>query len=76
MSTLSLNSRRVLLSLAAPAVLTAGFALAFFWAPEDANQGLSQKIFYVHLPVALTAYACFGWGAWKSLRLLWLFYER
>jgi len=57
-------------------VLTAGFALAFFWAPEDANQGLSQKIFYVHLPVALTAYACFGWGAWKSLRLLWKGEER
>ena len=23
------------------------------------------------MPIALTAYACFGWGAWKALRLLW-----
>ena len=49
-----------------------GFALAFYWAPEDADQGFSQKIFYVHVPIAITAYACFGWGAWKALRLLWL----
>ena len=48
-----------------------GLALALFWAPEDADQGFSQRIFYVHVPIALTAYACFGWGAWKALRLLW-----
>ena len=46
-------------------------ALVFFYAPEDADQGLSQKIFYFHVPIALTAYACFGWGAWKALRHLW-----
>ena len=46
------------------------------WAPEDADQGISQKIFYVHVPIALTAYACFGWGAWKALRLLWTGEER
>jgi heme exporter protein C len=44
--------------------------------PEDADQGISQKIFYVHVPVALTAYAAFGWGAWKALRLLWTGDER
>jgi len=48
-----------------------GIALAFYWAPEDANQGFSQKIFYIHVPIALTAYACFSVGAWKALRLLW-----
>jgi heme exporter protein C len=45
-------------------------AMVFFVAPEDADQGLTQKIFYVHVPIALTAYACFGLGAWKALRLL------
>jgi heme exporter protein C len=50
--------------------------LIFFVAPEDADQGLSQKIFYVHVPIALTAYACFGLGAWKALRLLWTREER
>ncbi len=56
--------------------MTAGFALAFFWAPEDADQGISQKIFYVHVPVALTAYVCFGWAAWKAFKLLWKRDER
>ena len=52
-------------------LLGGGVALALFWAPEDADQGPSQRIFYIHVPVALTAYACFGWAAWKALRLLW-----
>jgi len=54
---------------------TALFALAismiFFYAPNDPNQGLSQRIFYFHVPIALTAYTCFGWGAWKALLHLW-----
>ena len=44
--------------------------MIFFVAPEDADQGFSQKIFYVHVPIALTAYAGFGLGAWKAFRLL------
>jgi heme exporter protein C len=52
-------------------LLVGGIALAFYWVPDDADQGFSQRIFYIHVPVALTAYACFGWGAWKALRLLW-----
>jgi heme exporter protein C len=59
------------LSCAAATLVLLGLGLALFWAPEDADQGISQKIFYVHVPVALTAYACFGWAAWKALRLLW-----
>lgn len=51
--------------------LIASIALAFYWVPNDADQGFSQRIFYIHVPLALTAYACFGWGAWKALRLLW-----
>ncbi len=65
-----------MLALAALALLVSGTALAIFWAPEDSDQGFSQKIFYLHVPVALTAYACFGWGAWKAIRLLWLGDER
>jgi heme exporter protein C len=52
-------------------LLSAAIALIAFYAPLDADQGLSQKIFYFHVPIALTAYACFGWGAWKALRYLW-----
>src|SRR5205823_13703553 len=36
-------------------VLTGAFALAFFYAPEDADQGFIQKIFYVHVPMAIVA---------------------
>jgi heme exporter protein C len=46
-------------------------ALAFYWVPNAPEEGFRQRIFYIHVPVALTAYACFGWGAWKALRLLW-----
>ncbi len=52
-------------------LLGTAIALIAFYVPVDADQGLSQKIFYFHVPVALTAYACFGWGAWKALRHLW-----
>jgi heme exporter protein C len=64
------------LSCAAAVLVLLGLGLALLWAPEDADQGISQKIFYVHVPVALTAYAGFGWAAWKALRLLWTGDER
>jgi heme exporter protein C len=51
-------------------LFAAAIALIFFYAPEDANQGLSQKIFYFHVPIAFTSYAAFAWGAWKALRYL------
>jgi heme exporter protein C len=50
--------------------------LALLVAPEDADQGISQRIFYIHVPIALTAYFCFGLGAWKALLLLWRGDER
>jgi heme exporter protein C len=64
------NALRVWAMLAA-LLLSAAIALIAFYSPLDADQGLSQKIFYFHVPIALTAYACFGWGAWKALRYLW-----
>jgi heme exporter protein C len=41
-----------------------------YYAPVD-QDGLNQKIFYFHVPIALTAYACFGWGALKAFLYLW-----
>ena len=70
MSTSSPNSR-LLLASSTVVLLGAGVALGLLWAPEDADQGPSQRIFYLHVPIALTAYAMFGWAAWKALRLLW-----
>jgi heme exporter protein C len=51
-------------------LVTASIALIFFYAPTDTDQGFSQRIFYFHVPIALTSYACFAWGAWKALRYL------
>jgi heme exporter protein C len=59
------------LAVSALGLMCAALVLVFFVAPVDADQGLSQKIFYVHVPIALTAYVCFAWGAWKALRHLW-----
>src|SRR5262249_40546630 len=56
---------------AATALMAAAISLIFFYAPTDPDQGLSQRIFYFHVPIALTAYACFAWGAWKALLHLW-----
>jgi len=69
--------RPSLTSLAALALaLTAGaVALIFFYAPLD-EDGLNQKIFYFHVAIALTAYACFAWGGWKAFRVLWKRDER
>jgi heme exporter protein C len=71
LSTSSPNSRVPALAGSALAALVAAVALIAYFAPEDADQGLSQKIFYFHVPIALTAYVCFGWGAWKALLHLW-----
>jgi len=71
LSTSLRNNAAVAVALAAAVLLLTAIALALYWAPNDADQGFSQRIFYIHVPVALTAYACFGWGAWKALRLLW-----
>jgi heme exporter protein C len=46
-------------ALAAALVLSAGFALVFFYAPLDADQGFIQKIFYLHVPLAICALAGF-----------------
>ena len=52
-------------------LVTTALALVFFVAPNDADQGFSQRIFYFHVSVAFTAYAAFGTGAWKALLHLW-----
>jgi heme exporter protein C len=42
------------------ALLLIGAGLAIFYAPADAVQGVVQKIFYLHVPAALAAYAAFA----------------
>ena len=63
-------NRLPLLAALALGLTIAAIAMVFFYAPLDAD-GFNQKIFYFHVPIALTAYACFGWGAWKAFVHLW-----
>lgn len=50
------------LSLITCVALTGAWALAFFYAPMDADQGISQKIFYLHVPLAIVALVGFVAG--------------
>ena len=69
----SLMPRVSLPALAASSLVlvTLALGLVFFAVPNDADQGFSQRIFYFHVSIAFTAYACFGFGAWKALVHLW-----
>src|SRR5215208_2153612 len=50
------------LSIATAAVLIGASAMIFFYAPLDADQGVIQKIFYVHVPLAIVALCGFVAG--------------
>jgi heme exporter protein C len=50
------------LSLATVITMTAALALVFFYAPLDASQGFVQKIFYVHVPLAIISLCGFMFG--------------
>lgn len=50
------------LAIATVVTISVAFALVFFYAPLDADQGFVQKIFYVHVPLAITALCGFVFG--------------
>jgi heme exporter protein C len=56
------GSRLRTLSALTVVTLVGGFALAAFVAPMDADQGFLQKIFYVHVPMAIVALCGFVFG--------------
>ena len=58
------------LSIASAALLTSAIARVFFYAPNDADQGFVQKIFYLHVPLAIVALCGFVGGGVYGLRYL------
>jgi len=58
------------LSIASVVTLTVAFALVFFYAPNDADQGFVQKIFYLHVPLAIVALGGFVAGGVYAIRYL------
>jgi heme exporter protein C len=50
------------LALATLATISLALVLVFFYAPLDANQGFVQKIFYIHVPLAIVSLCGFVFG--------------
>jgi heme exporter protein C len=50
------------LSLATISTISVALALVFFYAPLDADQGFVQKIFYIHVPLAIISLCGFIFG--------------
>jgi len=45
--------------------------MVFFWVPTDATLGVSQRIFYFHVPIAMVGLAAFGVVLVGSVGYLW-----
>ncbi|MFL5385443.1 MAG: cytochrome c biogenesis protein [Longimicrobiaceae bacterium] len=60
------------LSVLAAATLLAALWMVFFYVPTEAEMGVVQRIFYVHVPSAWTAFLAFGLVALCSAGYLWL----
>ncbi len=58
------------LSIATVVATVVAFALVFFYAPLDADQGFVQKIFYVHVPMAIVALCGFVAGGIMAIKHL------
>ena len=58
------------LSLMTIVFVTAALAMTFFYAPLDANQGFIQKIFYIHVPLAIVSLCGFIFGGLMAIGYL------
>jgi len=58
------------LAAAAVVTVTTALVLVFFYAPLDADQGFVQKIFYIHVPMAIVALCGFVAGGVFAIRHL------
>ncbi len=52
-----------LLALATLTTISVALVMVFFYAPLDADQGFVQKIFYIHVPLAIVSLCGFVYGA-------------
>jgi heme exporter protein C len=58
------------LSIASVVLIVGAFALVFLYAPNDADQGFIQKIFYLHVPLAIVALCGFVAGGVYAIKYL------
>lgn len=70
-----MTGRFVLIGLSS-ALMLLTLGMVFLWVPTDNVLGISQKIFYVHVPVALVGFLAFGVVVIGSVGYLWKKSER
>jgi heme exporter protein C len=58
------------LAVATAVLIGAGFALVFFYVPNEVDQGFIQKIFYLHVPLAIIALLGFVLAGIHAIRHL------
>jgi heme exporter protein C len=58
------------LAVATIATIIVALALVFFYAPLDADQGFLQKIFYIHVPLAIVSLCGFVFGGLLAIGYL------
>jgi heme exporter protein C len=64
------GKRLATLGLTTAAFLALALGLIFFYAPLEADQGFMQKIFYVHVPMAIVALGGFVAGGLMAIQYL------
>ena len=62
----------IVLSALSGVMVLATFYMIFFYVPTEAEMGIVQRIYYVHVPSAWVAFLAFGIVALCSLGYLWL----
>lgn len=70
-----MTGRIVLLGISS-ALMLLTLGMVFLWVPTDRVLGISQKIFYLHVPVALVGFLAFGVVVIGSIGYLWKKSER
>ena len=60
-----------ILPLAALTAMIAALAAVFLYVPNEADQGVVQRIFYFHVPSAVSTFVCIGVVALGSVMYLW-----
>lgn len=72
METARIRRTGTVLTLVGLAGLLLVYALSFFWVGTVRDQGVIQRIFYIHVPAAWTCFLAFGLSAIMSGMYLWL----
>ena len=72
MTTAGMRRGGVVLTVLGLVGLIALYWMCFFWVSTEVNQGVIQRIFYVHVPAAWTSFLAIGFAALASGMYLWL----